>query len=435
VPACSCTGGRPTKLRFTTGLSGGTCGNLQNDGGTNFFSISCGGLYFGGAGVGVPLPATIPDQGLSIINTSCNDPQNPGLTTLTLSGTSSTQTGSIRTCTNQGCLFGPPLPIPNGSNNGSSTSTCIINVVSSDATGTADCNSGVTNNLGLPLTSNLFLTGDTVLPNRCDGGTNLGGNCSPVGSACPGGGTCVNDTGRCANNGNVCNSNLDCPSSTCETGACVAGTNAGRGCIFDTDCPGSTCRTFIQPCPICNATSLKCNGGPNDGLACTPSDTGVNGDYPTSHDCPPNPGQTLGALPINFQLTTGTRSVTAVDLPTQVNTFCGFCGNSINGQFKNPAVPCTADANCTGLTGCPGATGCTRCRQKNSGAFTGNDIARTINLTGSPATGATTGGPAVPSKLVSAFCIPPTYNVLVDASADLPGPGATALTGTTQLLP
>ena len=33
------------------------------------------------------------------------------------------------------------------------------------------------------------------------------------------------------------------------------------------------------------------------------------------------------------------------------------------------------------------------------------------------------------------FCIPPTYNSIVDASSDLPGPGAVALAGTLQLSP
>jgi len=37
------------------------------------------------------------------------------------------------------------------------------------------------------------------------------------------------------------------------------------------------------------------------------------------------------------------------------------------------------------------------------------------------------------STLVTVFCIPPTFNGLIDGSADLPGPGALALTGTLQL--
>ena len=39
------------------------------------------------------------------------------------------------------------------------------------------------------------------------------------------------------------------------------------------------------------------------------------------------------------------------------------------------------------------------------------------------------------ATLVSVFCIPPTYNSTVDASADLPGPGAVSLPGQAQFMP
>jgi len=60
-------------------------------------------------------------------------------------------------------------------------------------------------------------------------------------------------------------------------------------------------------------------------------------------------------------------------------------------------------------------------------------VARTIVETGSPAGSQTTGGAAQPQTLVSIFCIPPTFNTLVDSAADLPGPGAAVLQGTVQL--
>jgi len=74
-------------------------------------SLSCSGLYFGGAGVGVPLPATIPDKGTSILKVaSCSG------TKMTLSSVAAGESGATqRTCTASGCLFGPPLPIPNPS--------------------------------------------------------------------------------------------------------------------------------------------------------------------------------------------------------------------------------------------------------------------------------------------------------------------------------
>ena len=52
--------------------------------------LNCGGLYFGGAGVGVPLPSTVPDQGKSFSKAACTG------TTLTLSGTSPTEAGGNR---------------------------------------------------------------------------------------------------------------------------------------------------------------------------------------------------------------------------------------------------------------------------------------------------------------------------------------------------
>src|SRR5205823_5125092 len=60
---CSCSGGAPSQVTFTTGVGSGTCGHLASDTSANFLSLNCGGLYFGGAGGGVPLPSTVPAQG------------------------------------------------------------------------------------------------------------------------------------------------------------------------------------------------------------------------------------------------------------------------------------------------------------------------------------------------------------------------------------
>jgi len=450
---CSCAGGTPTKQSSTTGVGTGSCGHLDADGNPNFFPLACGGLYFGGAGVGVPLPSTIPDLGTSIANVACNG------TALTLTGTTPAEAGGNRCsggtnhhnacttnadcpggackfllCSNAGCLFGPPLPVPNGSHGGAATSTCVINTVAANAAGTGDCAAGTTTNYDLPLNSALFLAGD-LMAMRCSGGTTPGANCTGGGAcgtttACAGGGTCVNDTGRCTDNGAPCCSDSDCSvAATCETGACAGGTNDGKGCITTADCPGAgaKCRTFIQPCPICEPTTNTCNGGPNDGLTCTPGASPVDGDFPSSHDCPPSTSLGIGSLPIGFKLDTGTITKTAVDLPDQANVFCGFCKNKVTNAFRNPAVACNTNADCAAFTGF------TSCGQRTSGAFTSADVARTIIETGSPAGALTTGGAAQPQTLISIFCIPPTFNALVDSAADLPGPGAAALQGTTQL--
>src|SRR5262249_41171527 len=154
--ACTCAGGTPSTLTFQSTIGSGSCGHLDADGNPNFYQLACGGLYFGGAGVGIPLPAILPDNTSSIPNTSCNKH------TLTLSARTQAQTGSLLTCTDVGCKFGGPLSIPNLSHNGSATSTCVINVVSSPATGTADCSTGATTLLNVPLASNVHLTGDLL---------------------------------------------------------------------------------------------------------------------------------------------------------------------------------------------------------------------------------------------------------------------------------
>src|SRR5207249_7576751 len=144
-------------------------------------------------------------------------------TTITLSGTSPTEAGGNRCaggsnhhntctadadcpggkcrflqCTNAGCLFGPPLPIPNRSHQGAATSSCVINTITANAVGTADCSTGSTSGLNVPLSSGIFLDAD-LMPMRCSGGSTPRANCTGSGGcgtvlagSCPGG-TCVNE--------------------------------------------------------------------------------------------------------------------------------------------------------------------------------------------------------------------------------------------------
>ena len=92
-------------------------------------------------------------------------------------------------------------------------------------------------------------------------------------------------------------------------------------------------------------------------------------------------------------------------------------------------MACTTNADCAGITNF------TSCGQRTAAAFTANDIARTISASGAAAGALTTGGAPKPQTLVSIFCIPPSFNPLVDAAADLPGPGAVSLPVNSQLLP
>ncbi|TMA93222.1 MAG: hypothetical protein E6J77_05230, partial [Deltaproteobacteria bacterium] len=79
----------------------------------------------------------MPDMGQSLTKVAaCTG------TALNLAATTVADVGGThpeRSCTSKGCLFGPPLPIPNPAS--PPTSVCVINSVATDASGTADCSS------------------------------------------------------------------------------------------------------------------------------------------------------------------------------------------------------------------------------------------------------------------------------------------------------
>src|SRR5438093_1053171 len=438
---------QPSALSFTTGIGSGNCGMLLGSAGNSLLNLSCGGLYTGGGGNSVPLPYAVPDMGQSLTKVAaCTG------TALDLAATTAADVGGThpeRRCTSKGCLFGPPLPIPNPTN--TPTSVCVVNVVANNASGTADCSSGASA-VNLPLSSILYLDGDLFPPDA-------------------------------------------------SGDHCVGGTNPGAVCTANATCTGGGfCSVGVQVCPIC-AGDGKCHGGANDGGACTPADSPLNASFPTSHDCPPPATNNIGSLPIAFALTTGTTTMTAGNYNAnaqctassqpfncctgagagtcvgQNNVFCGFCRDSNakgtgakTGCFEgDPAAACPHNAACT--TGpptpqpfrcCTGAgTGtcdqptfkacsvggvtvaaCTDgngawpdCEQRDAGAFgPGESGAQTITETGVPA-GAVSDTAGHASTLVSIFCIPPTFNATVDSAGDLPAPGAVALPGTAQLLP
>jgi hypothetical protein len=56
-----------------------------------------------------------------------------------------------------------------------------------------------------------------------------------------------------------------------------------------------------------------------------------------------------------------------------------------------------------------------------------------VGVVGTPAGALTPGTHAI--RLASTFCIPATGNFLIDAAADLAGPGAASVTGTIELFP
>ena len=444
TPSCACgTPARPSQLAFTTGApdigtkacvgghsppnttctkdqdcaAGDTCsscpttdgnvvGTVKDDTGATACNLRSGGLYFGGVGVSVPLPATVPDMGTSLTNIGCCLDATP--TAMQLLPTTPTDPGSnLRNCTSgdeidntdypacvggardgkpcravgdcpgacnggsqagracttdadctpstcglpgtctatlTGCLFGPPLPMPN--TNAEVVSTCIVNRIAQDASGLTNCMTGDAQ-LNIRLASDIYLTGDLL--------------------------------------------------------------------------PGVT---GIQPCPLCTGApgSETCQGGPNDGQLCAPGSGELGESYPTSHDCPPPSNTFIGILPIPLALSTTAQ--TKVSAGAQF-VFCGFCRNTTPSFEGPPPHPCTSNADCTNPS-------FPLCAQRDPGAFSVEN-ARTITSTGAAAGDMTDHNPHS-SRLVSVFCIPPAFDI-VDGAADLPGPGAVALHGTAQLLP
>ena len=247
------------------------------------------------------------------------------------------------------------------------------------------------------------------------------------------------DTGRCRGvaSPKACEADADCGGGTCETGRCVGGSTPDIGCITDADCAGAgaRCDTMIQPCPICNTVTHQCHGGPNNGLECTPGDSVINGGFPTSHDCPPADDRKIGVLAIAFALTSATVTKTSADLSAQTHVFCGRCRKPAGGFKTAPCNGSNTDCSCTSDADCADEGEFTTCRQATAGAFTGLAAARTITVTGTPAGTLRTGGTPTAMTLVSVFCVPPTFNLLVDAASDLPGPGAVALPGTVAAIP
>jgi hypothetical protein len=272
--------------------------------------------------------------------------------------------------------------------------------VETDASGIATCNGDV--DLSLPVRMDIFLNGDlfsmTTPPNL------------PGPQPCP---ICVRQ--------------------------CIGGSSDQFPCEDDFDCIGGVC-----------GASTNCMGGPNDGLSCTPESIDLGESYRTSHDCPSQPFNsltvTIGGVPLDLALTTGQVTRNAANLNPFFGgsrVFCGFCrdwdgfgSGCFEGDtdtFTCPAavpaansvaVPCTSDADCSD------GDEYESCQQRDPGAFS-RAAATHISLTGRPAPPSLGGD----SRLVTSFCVPPTFEAAVDAAVDWPGPGAIMLQGEVQLSP
>jgi hypothetical protein len=310
----------PTVLDFALSVAGGTCGTAKDGSNATIKNLTCGGLNLGGGASIIPEGPT-PDGSqsrfaISCAGAACNISAN---TTVPAANTSTPD------CTNTGCNFGTPLPIPNPLAGGALT-VCVLNTWASPATGTLDLSTG-TSSTNVPLTSDNYITGNLAQP-------------------CP----------RCSATGT--------PASP-GTGTCDRGPNTGGPCTT-TSSTGLT-----RDCPT---------GGVAAGKPCTP---GGGACVDGSH---------VGPISVNLSpLTTGSATSTHAD-----------------GLFCPGQGPAAGPGH---LAGCFGKTTC-----------------QSITENGSPAGVITPGSPSS-ATLASVFCIAGTGNGLVDASADLPGPGAVSLPG------
>lgn len=191
----------------------------------------------------------------------------------------------------------------------------------------------------------------------------------------------------------------------------------------------------VQACPVCMAGA--CRGGSNDRGSCTPgSDTSA--EYPTSVDCPPDAGRLVVTVTRPFALTTASRTRKSRGAGLAGHVFCGYCRDADDSLcFEgDTASGCPPSRGARQPRACASGAGCAQpfeaCEQRSPGAFA-HPQAAVIALQGKPA-GTLADGEAHPLTLVEESCIPPTFNSMVDAAIDLPGPGAWALSGLVQLL-
>lgn len=174
-----------------------------------------GCLYFGG-GTNVNVPgARIPtgsDSYFSIVSqagtvltigpsagigakpqTNCTNPAGPGTVCVdnvnfgnacTTDANCSAIPGACQLAGN--CFFGPPLPLPNPTNN--ALSTCIINFFSTTPSGTIDTAAGGPATVNVGLQSRVYLTGNFTQPcplcnaGVCSRGPNVGQACTALAS-------------------------------------------------------------------------------------------------------------------------------------------------------------------------------------------------------------------------------------------------------------
>jgi hypothetical protein len=369
---------------------------------TKLYDLGAGCLYIGGGLASSVPPGPTPDGSTTIFGVQDCSGNNLTLTAL--------QTGSPRTCT-----VGPSASskhCANGSPGTDGQSAC---------TQDADCLTTCVDNSNAACNQ----------PNGCHCNNGAPGLPGKDRGTCSVQGTCGGTSGTCSlDPASQCGCDLDCNGACSQDSHCG---NASAGvcqpdpsCFFGNPLPIensglSTCvlnvvddgasgtadkaagssstqlplKSWVyltgvevedfgsgHPCPICQPDNT-CNAGPRKGLPCH-----TDSSLLVTHDCPPPPHLFLAPLGVVLgPLTTATAT-----------------SSDSGGVFCNP--------------------------QQDAGAFGVAGV--TFTETGSAAVG----GLDVTAKaatLASVFCIPATNNILIDASANLPGPGAIGLPGEVRL--
>ena len=214
---------------------------------------------------------------------------------------------------------------------------------------------------------------------------------------------------------------------SCAAGSCTvsATPSDGSNSCSDTGCPFgpplsisngplSTCviNTFGSPA----GGFLDANFGTFTGALPLSASTTVTGNDP--EPCPPCTAGTCDASAAN-------PGASCAAINASLDTYeCLPSGTTLPSFAVNLSPTSTGTEVLVGSTPCPGQT--------SPGCF-GDATCDYIEVRGSSAGTLTPGPKAI--RLASAFCIPATGNLLIDGAADLPGPGAVTLPGSSELLP
>ena len=395
-------GGGPTAFDFTATPGSGTCGNTFRDMGgvTPLKNLLCAQLSLGG--------------GLSQVPDNTTPPGSTNRFSLSCAGASCTVGGlspatAAYDCSNTGCLFGTPLPISNAG-----LSVCVTNTFSSPASGSLNTGSGDVT-LNFPLNSATVLTGNPTQP-------------CPVCAVSVGGAACSGSpaspcTGVCdgsPNQGAACTTKNPngltsaCPAPAAATGAsrCYRGASNNAICTTGANCPGGTCALFIGNIavslnPLTTATASLSSA---TGLFCPGQGAAQQGAFKDD----------ICRTGVNSGKPCQTGTTEAVDAAN-----CGAGGLCRPGTLNNYCNAGTNDGKgCVSAADCGTGGSCVR-----AGA-----IVTLVRETGVPAGALAVGVPKA-ITLASVFCVANTTSPIVNANANLPGPGATSLVGTVTLIP